>query len=61
MCLVFLSPVSIFSRGSSVSSSEENGLMLKNDTFDGGGDFDFDRECDLEGDRVCDMFWYVLS
>ena len=44
-----------------LSSSEENGLVLKNDTFDGGGDFDFDRDCDLEGDRLCDVFWYVLS
>ena len=67
LCLIFLSPVSIFSRGSSVSSSdvisvslllsssEENGLVLKNDWFD-GGDLDFDRDGDLEGDRVCDIF-----
>ena len=55
LCLIFLSPVSIFSRGSSVSSSDENDLLLKNDWFD-GGDLDFDRDGDLEGDRVCDIF-----
>ena len=42
-----------------MSSSDENDLLLKNDVD--GGDFDFDRECDLDGDRVCDMVWCVFS